>query len=137
MSAFLKLKCFPIFLFVSVLVLTGCDDSDEGITIEPPTILFDSATLPGTYHMTFENEPGVHVYTFNANGKVLINYADGTTDEENWSVNAIGQLVIQGTVDDLFSLTSGTQASGELLVLLRDADSDEPDEPMTGTIELQ
>ncbi len=131
-----KLKFYTIFFLATAFLFTGCDESEDD-EMELPTILFDSATLPGTYHMTFSGEDGIHSYDFDQNGTVLINYADQTVDTEDWSVNSIGQLVITGSVNDLFTLTSGSQASGTFVAFLREAGETDTDNPVTGTIEQQ
>ena len=131
-----KLKVVSVFLLFTVVLLPSCSSSKNPEVQEPDpqTADFDSATLPGTYHIVFATEEGTHIYQFNENGTVLITYADDTVDTENWAVNNSGQLAITGTVDDLFSLTSGSQASGTMNVILI---GDAVEMFTTGTIELQ
>jgi hypothetical protein len=125
------------FTFLLVLILLpSCGESDDPVVTKVQSANFDSSTLSGIYDITFASEVGIHVYEFDANGSVLIKYADGTTDTEMWSVNNSGQLAITGSVNDLFTLTSGDQFSGELNVILRDNDTTN-ETKTTGTIKRQ
>jgi len=124
-----------IFVF-SFAVLQSCSSSDDEEVKDPDedVAIFYSATLPGIYEITFAGEAGVHVYEFKADGTVDIDYEDETTDTEDWMVNDDGALVITGSVDDLFTLTSGDQSSGNMDVILRDALGEEERVDTTGTI---
>jgi hypothetical protein len=98
---------------------------------------FDAATLAGVYEVVGTNSDyfaGTHQYTFNENGSVDIVYEDGTADTESWSVNSDGQLVFSGTIADVFTLTSGSQSSGNMDMVIDDADGS-PALNTTGTIE--
>lgn len=98
---------------------------------------FDAAILAGVYEVVGaagEGFAGTHQYTFNQNGTVDIVYADGTADTESWSVNSNGQLVFSGTIADVFTLTSGSQLSGDMDLVIDDADGS-PVINTTGTIE--
>ncbi|MFT6871355.1 MAG: hypothetical protein ACJAVN_000353 [Roseivirga sp.] len=132
-----KLKLSPLsFIFLLALILLQSCGSDDTPTFDEQSADFDSLTLPGTYDITFASvdDGGTQVYEFNVNGSVLINYFDGTIDTENWSVTSNGQLAITGTVDDLFTLTSGDQSSGTIRVVLHDEDDTIN---TTGTINIQ
>ena len=127
------------FFVISFFVLQSCSssDDDDSNDMNPDVTVFDSGTLPGTYDITFVGEAGVHVYEFKANGTVDIDYSDGTQDTENWMVNDDGALVITGSVNDLFTLTSGDQSSGNMDVILRDEGVTEGGVNTTGTISKQ
>ena len=97
---------------------------------------FDATTLAGVYEVTGtagDDFAGTHQYTFNENGSVGIVYADGTADTESWSVNNEGQLLFSGTIADVFTLTSGSQLSGNMDMVIDDADGS-PVLNTTGTI---
>ena len=107
---------------------------DEGLVDD---FSFDAATLAGVYEVVGTNSDdfaGTHQYTFNENGSVDIVYEDGTADTESWSVNSGGQLVFSGTIADVFTLTSGSQSSGNMDLVIDDADGS-PVLNTTGTIE--
>jgi hypothetical protein len=98
---------------------------------------FDASTLPGTYEIVGENDEGLYdtyQYTFNELGIVVITDEDGSTNIQSWSVNDDGQLVFSGTTADVFTLTSGSQMSGNMDVVIDDADGS-PVINTTGTIE--
>lgn len=132
----MHIKSYLFIFLLSLSLLQSCSDSDDSgkQNNDEQAADFDGASLPGIYDITFASENGVHVYTFDVDGSVLINYADGTTDTENWEVNGNGELAITGSVDDLFTLTSGNQSSGTLDVILKDEDGTTN---TTGTIEVQ
>jgi hypothetical protein len=107
---------------------------DEGLVDD---FSFDAATLAGVYEVVGTNSDefsGTHQYTFNEGGTVVIVYEDGTADTESWSVNSDGQLVFSGTIADVFTLTSGSQMSGNMDVVIDDADGS-PVFNTTATIE--
>jgi hypothetical protein len=109
----------------------------ERIDALPNDFSFDAATLAGVYEVVGTNSDdfaGTHQYTFNENGSVDIVYEDGTADTESWSVNSDGQLVFSGTIADVFTLTSGSQSSGNMDMVIDDADGS-PVLNTTGTIE--
>lgn len=93
---------------------------------------FNADTLVGRYNVVFAAVEGTHRYTFSADGTVFIIWADGTSQTVAWSVNNNGELVFSGSIDDIFTLTSGDQSSGNLNVVLKDNDEINT----TGTIEL-
>jgi hypothetical protein len=98
---------------------------------------FDASTLPGTYEIVGENDEGLYdtyQYTFNELGTVVITDEDGSVGADLWSVNSDGQLVFSGTTADVFTLTSGSQMSGNMDVVIDDADGS-PVINTTGTIE--
>jgi len=102
----------------------------------PNDFSFDASTLAGVYEVVGTNSDdfaGTHQYTFNENGSVDIVYEDGTADTESWSVNSDGQLVFSGTIADVFTLTSGSQLSGNMDIVIDDADGS-PVLNTTGTI---
>ena len=139
-SSKISLKLVSSIFFITIVLLQSCSSSDDesDSVLNPQTANFISSTLPGTYNLVFASEAGTHVYNFNSNNTVLINYADGTVDTENWSVNSSGQLVIKGSVNDLFTITSGDQFSGNLNVLLREPEPQTTNEiKTTGTITIQ
>ncbi|GAA4087562.1 hypothetical protein [Zhongshania borealis] len=106
-------------------------------TIERLDALFDAATLPGIYEVVGASDgdfAGTHRYTFKVNGTVDIVYHDGTADTESWSVNDDGQLVFSGSIADVFTLTSGSQSSGNMDLVIDDGDGS-PVLNTTGTIE--
>lgn len=125
---------------LSSIALVSCDDDNSSSNnnnsseVVEDVAIFYSATLPGIYEITFAGEAGVHVYEFKADGTVDIVYGDGITETEDWMVNDDGALVITGSVDDLFTLTSGDQSSGNMDVILRDALGEEERVDTTGTI---
>jgi hypothetical protein len=98
---------------------------------------FDASTLPGTYEIVGKNDEGLYEtfqYTFNELGTVIIIDEDGSAGTQLWSVNSDGQLVFSGTTADVFTLTSGSQMSGNIDVVIDDADGS-PVINTTGTIE--
>jgi hypothetical protein len=111
----------------------------ERIDALPNDFSFDAATLAGVYEVVGTNSDdfaGTHQYTFNENGSVDIVYEDGTADTESWSVNSDGQLVFSGTIADVFTLTSGSQSSGNMDMVIDETDADgSPVLNTTGTIE--
>lgn len=118
---------------------TGTDGEiwTQTITQKFDGFSFDAATLAGVYEVVGTNNDGfagTHQYTFTENGTVDIVYADGTADSEFWSVNSDGQLVFSGTIADVFTLTSGSQSSGNMDIVVDDADGS-PVLNSTGTIE--
>jgi hypothetical protein len=98
---------------------------------------FDASTLAGTYEIVGKNDEGFYEtfqYTFNELGTVIITDEDGIAGTKLWSVNSDGQLVFSGTTADLFTLTSGSQMSGNIDVVIDEADGS-PVFNTTGTIE--
>ena len=86
---------------------------------------FDATTLAGVYEVVgagTDDFAGTHQYTFKEDGSVDIVYEDGGTDSESWSVNIDGQLVFSGSIADIFTLTSGSQLSGNMELVIDDAD---------------
>ena len=134
----ISLRLVSIIFFLTIILLQSCSSTDDesDSVLNPQTANFISSTLPGTYNLVFASENGTHVYKFNTDNTVLINYSDGTVDTEHWSVNNTGQLVIVGTINDLFTITSGDQFSGELNVFLREENQTDGTET-TGTITIQ
>lgn len=138
----LNLKTLTTIFLFALLSISSCGSSDNSESSEfpPQSADFNSDTLPGTYHITFEGEEGTHTYLFYNNGTVLINYFDGTEDIENWLVNSSGQLSFSGSISDLFTLTDGDQFSGVMNVKLLDSGTDDEDEEpfyTVGTIKKQ
>lgn len=98
---------------------------------------FNADTLVGRYNVVFAAVEGTHRYTFSADGTVFIIWADGTSQTVAWSVNNNGELVFSGSIDDIFTLTSGDPSSGNLNVVLEDNDDGiHTLINTTGTIEL-
>ena len=123
--------------------LNGTIETDESLDFQRQfsalenDFSFDAGTLAGVYEVTGAaggDFTGTHQYTFNENGSVDIVYEDGTADTESWSVNSGGQLVFSGTIADVFTLTSGSQSSGNMDLVIDDADGS-PVLNTTGTIE--
>lgn len=106
-------------------------------TIAKQNYAFESATLPETYAVSMAVKEEIQVYQFKADNSVVIKYADRTTETETWSVNELGQLVVTGSVQTIFTLTSGDQTTGEINVVLQDKEGSEPDINTTGTIEIK
>lgn len=133
----IKLNLFAVIFLLTVSLFQSCSNEDDGSdqSSDEKTYKFDALTLPGTYDVTFAFEQGVHVYKFDADGSVLIDYADGTLDTESWTVNSSGELVFSGTIEDVFTLTSGDQFSGKLKAIIQDKGGSK--ENTTGTITLQ
>jgi hypothetical protein len=107
---------------------------DEGLVDD---FSFYVATLPGVYEVVGINGDGLPEtaqYAFNEDGTVVILFDDGSADTESWLVNSDGQLVFSGTIADVFTLTSGSQMSGDMDVVIDNADGS-PVFNTTGTIE--
>lgn len=119
------------------IFITACggSSSDDADPQESSTKSFDSLSLPGTYDITFTDEQGVHRYVFDVNGSVQINWHDGEVDNESWAVNVDGQLIFSGSIADIFTLISGSQADGGMNVIIDDNDGS-PIINTTGTIVL-
>ena len=84
---------------------------------------FNPSTLPGIYDVVVDAVAGTHQLTFNAGGSVDIVWSDGSADIGTWSVNSSGQLLLSGsTFSDILTLTSGSQSSGDLDLVLDDED---------------
>lgn len=61
--------------------------------------------------------------TFNAGGSADFVWSDGSEESGTWSVNSSGQLLLSGsTFSDILTLTSGSQLSGDLDVVIDDED---------------
>jgi hypothetical protein len=107
---------------------------DEGLLDD---FSFYVATLPGVYEVVGINDDGLPEtaqYTFNEDGSVVILFDDGSAETVSWLVNSDGQLVFSGTIADVFTLTSGNQMSGNMDVVIDNADGS-PVFNTTGTIE--
>jgi hypothetical protein len=98
----------------------------ERISTFPSDLSFDAETLAGVYEVVGTNSDNfseTFQYTFKEDGTVKVVYGDGGSDDAFWSVNSDGQLVFSGPFDDVFTLTSGNQSSGNIDVVINDGDS--------------
>ena len=84
---------------------------------------FNPNTLPGIYDVVVDAVAGTHQLTINVGGSADFVWSDGSEESGSWSVNSSGQLLLSdSTTSDILTLTSGSQSSGDLDVVINDED---------------
>ena len=84
---------------------------------------FNASTLPGIYDVVVDAVAGTQQLTINVGGSADFVWSDGGEESGTWAVNSSGQLLLSNsTFSDILTLTSGSQLSGDLEVVIDDED---------------